>query len=126
MTWDEILALDDHALNLALEDHVYHRTWAMMPWCATASGRVWVLDQDGPPTYATVPHLYTTTDWEACMALAFVHQIGLSPGSPRGWRLQPFAYGRALFATTEAEARRAICRLALWLALNAPSKRKGT
>jgi hypothetical protein len=118
MTWDEILALDDHALNLALETHVYHHQWAALPPCPIDPRQLWMLDQDGLPTYATVPHLHTTTDWEACMGLAFRYEIGLWPcrADDGGWVIQhPATDGYALRARTEAQARRAICHLALWL-----------
>ena len=128
MTWDEILALDDDALNLALEAQVFQRTWAALPPCATEPRQLWMLDQDGLPTYATVPHLYTTTDWEACMGLAFRYQIGVWPcgAGDVGWVIQhPDADGYALRARTEAEARRAICHLALWLGQGSRERQRG-
>src|ERR1051326_1919701 len=113
MTWQDILALDDDALNLALEAQVFQRTWTVLPPCPIDPRHLWTPDQDGSPTYATVPHLYTTTDWESCMGLAFRYEIGLWPcrAGDGGWVIQhPATDGHALSARTEAEARRAICR----------------
>lgn len=87
MTWDEIVALDDRALTQAL--------------------RAKLGMEIGCPLI----------DWSAAMALAWAHQLTLlnyqgqwsianrrNPRDPDGW------------ARTEAEARKAICRLALWAA----------
>lgn len=119
MTWDEIAALSEHALNLALEQmagrkwtHVTLRSVNEAPAIPCWESRA----PDGHPTYSTVPHLHTCTSWDAVMALAWQWRISVQPttaGRALVWYQDNAEDQRCLIVTTEHEARVAVCRLAL-------------
>lgn len=116
MTWDEICALDSEALNIALEalaGRVWHQT--TLP---TTEQRLWRWET----TWSTVAHLHTSDDWGRCMGLAWHYGIDVrvpSVGCQGQVRFMRGFFSRYVDAPTEAEARLAVCRLALWSAQQA-------
>lgn len=112
MEWPEILALGTHALNLAIEQ-LEGRRWQQI--YESPDGRNWAyLHQDGHLGRRHAQPYQHTDAWNACMPLLWRYEIGLyppEPGMPQ-WLLLGLA-DRKLYAATEAEAREAICRLAL-------------
>jgi len=89
LSWDEIVQMDEEALNLAVKDH-----------CAPHSIR-------------------PTALWDAVMLLAWRQRICLvTTNVPGTWIIyaDELPGGFHLYATTQHEARVAICRLALWRA----------
>ena len=78
MTWADILALDEHALNLALEAHIAGHCWESRtlrgyaePW--------WLYDQN-PATYVRTDELpsYTRT-WNGATSLAWEYGVMPEP-----------------------------------------------
>lgn len=128
MTWDEICALDEEALNVAIEQ-LEGRRWqhdVLWPAANEYPRAVWrYTDANGHNTWSTVPHLHTTASWDATMALAWRYGIGLAPTNEPGvwliWKdhlrgIPEYAAEPAHYATTQEDARRTICLLALYVA----------
>jgi len=121
MTWGEIFALDDDALNLAIETHCTTHQWHR-EYCSKSNAVVWVLwhpDYFGPQ-YSSLPHFFYTTSWDHCMALAWKYQLAIHPSSSKEYGYvcyDPTPSSTALFFPTEGEARKAVCQLALWQAV---------
>ena len=119
LTWDVVCALDGEALNLAVEHWCLGHVWQQET--VAELGQRWVLrPADGGTIYSSVPHLHTTAQWEACMALCW--RYGLAIHAPyKGYDGYVCLIARpdssAQICHTEAEARRAICQLAVWAAI---------
>lgn len=97
MTWDDILVLDDTALNLAIETHCGVHQQGLFP---------------GPLNY--------TLSWEWCMILAWQYNLAIHApyaGLPGSVCVVPYPTTTALAVSTEAEARHAICQLTVARAL---------
>jgi hypothetical protein len=119
MTFEELLTLDDDALNRLIEESCYpEHQWRQI--CVANSGEyVWELSLPPPQRcWSTVPYLHHTASWTRTMALAWRYKIGLWPLKPgkEGWivQLQHPGSCTTLAAETEDELRVRICQLAVW------------
>lgn len=119
MTWDDVLALNDEALNLAIETHCLGHQWQSEYYYDQGGRPMWVLRHPGIGTvHSSVPHLYTTESWKECMALMWRYHLSLRAHSLLiMWTVELGEDRHGIVVMTEAEARRAICQLALWQAL---------
>jgi hypothetical protein len=119
MTFEELLALDDDALNRLIEQVCYpEHHW--QPGTLTDRDCWELVSPDVPGRlWSTVPHLHYTASWDRVMALAWRFRIGLWPLPPGTdeWIVQYPATCTTLAAETEAALRRRICQLAAWQAL---------
>ena len=112
MHWQAILALDELALNLAIEEQCYGRLW--QHW----DDGSWSQCNGVPQGHAVPQH---PASWDRTMALAWRYGIDITPPSEHlpgkpGWVLSPWRRTHAMPVATEAEARGAVCRVALWRA----------
>jgi hypothetical protein len=121
MTWDDVLALDEDALNLAIEA-LEGRVWQRYSG-PFVTGGWWYVCPAGHPTYSSTPHLHTTASWDHTMEFAFGTGIEMDmlPGDSAGAEIRLWSQEGALRvprvqAATPHDARLAICRLALWAA----------
>ena len=137
-TWDAILAMEIAGLNMAIEEQCYGRHWQVVThmktapsnYCPTAQeiyepAGIWILREDDPMAVTgswgrgKMPYDHTAS-WEDCMPLAWHYGIDLlihrraasSLGSVGHLPSQTVLRHLA----TEAEARVAVCRVALWCA----------
>ncbi len=97
MTWDDILVLNDTELDLAVETYCGVHQQGLFP---------------GPMAY--------TLSWEWCMILAWKYSLAIHApyaGLSGSVCVVPYPATTTLMVPTEAEARHAICQLALARAL---------
>jgi hypothetical protein len=129
MTWEEILTLDNAALNLAIEWYCTTHQWHVER-IPDVGREAWVLEHADIEwrLYSSEPSLHHTASWDCCMALAWKYRISIwcsqgLPGVRWAWCVallgghEDGSWGTTVM--TEAEARRAICQLALWQAIQA-------
>ena len=112
-TWDAICAMDEIALNLTIEDIVYRRVREAY---SGDMAKLYRLKTDMGYAYATLPDFAHTTSWDRTMALAWKYDIGLLPLS-KDVVVADEPSKRQTKNETEQLARLAICRIALWRAI---------
>lgn len=125
-TWEEIVAMDEATLNLAIEHLVYNRQWSS-PVPESSQGAYYQLTAAG--THIIGYPRNHTASWDRTMVLAFAQRVSISstnePGTWICWA-EGLRDGPHLYAKTEAEARLNICRLALWRAIQQQEVGHGT
>jgi hypothetical protein len=129
LTLDMIMELDEEALNVAIDRYCYGVKWKRVQdvWCQgrhyhaeTLQRGWWMHEDDDPhnPSTGWHPHLhYTrhTVSWARTMALWWRYPVLLDPC---GGQVSIQTGGALLVAApTEHAVRVAICRSALWRAL---------
>ena len=120
MTWEELLTLQGPAFHATIAEQVYG--WQPLPDAKVraATGCTHTAPDGG---LYSIPDY--TGDWGETMALVWRKRIGLGvTHEPGVWICSaeqcPGAF--PLYAHTEEEARLALCRLALWRALQEETK----
>ena len=111
MTWTEILALTDDALDRAINQHIYG-------WPEGIVTRMHI----GEAGAATLPRAYHAATWGHAMALAQRYGIDVLCSAPAHWawvRLGVSGTTPMVMAESEAQAQRAVGQLALWRATQA-------
>ena len=121
MTLATIQAMDDDALNLAIDQQCTTHAWKRISVPNTGGMLLWELrDADGPGRiWSTVRHLHYTASWERTMGLrdTYCQYIDLVWAGPV--RIVRTSYGSmpSIVCTTPEEERRAVCQLVLWQTL---------
>ena len=126
LTWAEIVAMDEAALNLAIEEYIYGRKWQPM----TSGTETYGYCRPMPDPSPFLPHTQTrlrrevcihTTDWARTMSLAWRYGVSVQVNAPNThgivWYQESADDGRQIQVHSEDEARMAVCRVALWRAV---------
>ena len=122
LTWEAICQLDEQALNLAIEQYCTTHVWHEQTIFGTQTR--YILDHRDVQgvLVSTVPHLHYTASWDKTMPLAWRYGIDiLAPpwdlADEPAWVRIPTDTTPALRCSDEHACRLAVCRLALWRAV---------
>ena len=121
LTWEAICQLDEQALNLAIEQYCTTHVWHEQTIFGTQAR--YILDHRDVQgvLVSTVPHLHYTASWDKTMPLAWRYGVSVQINAPntRGvvWYQESADDGRQIQVHSEDEARMAVCRKAIWRAV---------
>ena len=132
MNFADVCALSLPALHLAIEEHCYGRLWKVVTRLSTINPArqmyeptgIWIVRDaprhpyDGPWGLGRMPYAHTES-WDMCMPLAWRYRLEVRPPQMIGEGASVLAPTMGIYEdiVTETDARVAVCRLALWEAL---------